>query len=80
MWTYTKFYGVIYAPKATMTMWGYNNTSEFFGAIAANSVTVYPYSSSLLELHYDTALRSSSATYSQIKVPYTVPAGTWDEP
>ncbi|HWA09426.1 MAG TPA: hypothetical protein VG838_08260 [Opitutaceae bacterium] len=59
VWTPTKFYGAIYAPKADITLWGYSSASELFGSLVGNNITVYPYSSTALPLHYDVALRDA---------------------
>ena len=50
LWSYTKFYGTIYAPRHAVRVWGYNSTSENFGSIAASSVIIDPYSSSALKV------------------------------
>jgi hypothetical protein len=71
-WTPTKFYGAVYAPKADITLYGYA-TSEFFGAYVGNNVTVYPYSSTALPIHYDTNLRNAVYTgIGDTAMPYAV--------
>lgn len=72
-WTSTKFYGSVYAPKADVTLYGYSSASEFFGAYVGNNVTVYPYSSTALPIHYDTDLRNVVYTsIGDVTTPYAV--------
>ena len=72
-WTPTKFYGAVYAPKADVTLYGYSSASEFFGAYVGNNVTVYPYSSTALPIHYDTDLRNTVYTgIGDTSMPYAV--------
>lgn len=72
-WTSTKFYGAVYAPKADVTLYGYSSASEFFGAYVGNNVTVYPYSSTALPIHYDTNLRNTVYTgIGDTAMPYAV--------
>lgn len=59
IWTSTKFYGSVYAPKADITLYGASGTSEFFGSVVGNNVTVYPYNSTALPIHYDVDLRNT---------------------
>jgi hypothetical protein len=59
IWTPTKFYGTVYAPYDDITVWGYSSTSEIFGSLVGNNVTVYPYSSTAMPIHYDVSLRNT---------------------
>jgi hypothetical protein len=72
-WTATPFYGAVYAPKADVSLYGASSLSEFFGSYVGNSVTVYPYGSTNLGIHYDTSLRN--VVYTSIgdtTMPYAV--------
>jgi hypothetical protein len=73
----TKFYGTIYAPRHDFTFYGYNSASEFFGAIVASDVVIYPLSSSNLKVHYDKDL--ASEVFRDIDTPYTIQSGTLKE-
>lgn len=73
-WTSTPFYGSVYAPKADITLYGYNNASAFYGSYVGNNVTVYPYSVTVpLPIHYDTDLRNTVYTsIGDTAMPYAV--------
>lgn len=77
LWSYTKFYGTIYAPRHAVRVWGYNSTSENFGSIAASSVIIDPYSSSALKVHYDTDL--ADEIIPSVTTPYNIKSGTLTE-
>lgn len=72
IWTSTKFYGTVYAPYDDITVWGYSSTSEIFGSLVGNTVTVYPYSSTTMPIHYDVALRNTVLSGLGDTVPYAV--------
>jgi hypothetical protein len=73
VWTSTKFYGAIYAPKDDIILYGYSSVSEFFGSVVGNNVTVYPYSSTALPFHYDVNLRNAVFTgVGDTSAPYAV--------
>jgi hypothetical protein len=77
IWSYSKFYGTIYAPRHAVRVWGYNATSEYFGSIAAYSIIIDPYSSSALKVHYDTDL--ASEVIPDVTTPYVIQSGTLTE-
>lgn len=63
--TMQAFYGVIYAPEASLT---FNNNVTIFGSVVAQAVTFS--SSSSPTFHYDTTLRDT--TFAGIDTPYVV--------
>jgi hypothetical protein len=77
MYTPTKFYGTIYAPRMDFTLYGYSAASEFFGSIVASDFTQYPLSSSNLKIHYDKDL--ATEVIRNVVTPYTIQAGTLTE-
>jgi hypothetical protein len=77
VWSYSQFYGTIYAPRHAVRIWGYNATSEFFGSIVASSVIIDPYSSSALKTHYDKDL--ASEIIPDVSTPYVIQSGTLKE-
>lgn len=77
VWSYTKLYATIYAPRHAVRIWGYSAASEFFGSIVGNSVIIDPYSSTALKIHYDKDL--SSEILPDVSTPYTIQSGTLTE-
>jgi hypothetical protein len=77
MYTPTKFYGTLYIPRVDFTVYGYNSSSEFFGAIVASDIVIYPLGSSNLKVHYDKDL--AAEVFKNVDTPYTVQAGTLTE-
>jgi Tfp pilus assembly protein PilX len=70
LWTSTKFYGAIYTPNSDITVWGASSSSEIFGSLVGNSITVYPYGSPSVPIHYDMNLTNS--VLSSVTTPFAV--------
>ncbi len=72
IWTPTPFYGTVYAPYCSITVWGYSSASAIYGALVGYTLTVYPYSSTSMPIHYDVALRNTVLSGLGDNVPFAV--------
>jgi len=74
----TKFYGGVYTPNHDVKLYGYNDSSEIFGAFVGRNVTVNPYNTTTtLRVHFDKDLRTS--VLDNLTTPYAVQESTWTE-